>query len=413
MQPLAITDARDHTSKCSSNGLGPLDHSWRYPLCGLWATGRLAINNSPMTGVIDINAFPHVVDAILDFALADEVDPAWPLTLGTVCRAWHKRVSRKIGYHLHMVDNIVGPDNNNPVKRWDPVHDERDGRRYASQTTESTVLGADRDIYRVLREPSKSMRALAGNSFVEFEVLRPALYPRYNVCDLYTGVSIALVREAKVLTVSSTCQFSMWNSGMLAQRCPQLRTLRVITTDYRSTPKHFPHAKTYVWLRAPDRHLHVHAVAALCHKDTKKIVFVNRATPWLAPSHVRRVNPSRLPTLSGPENVFEVVFVLFARPSDGVEHWMQWSINCRFRTTIVLASEEAELCWQDFKRHDDASFVADDLMTVLTADSYKELVGEEVFLEETELYLSPTEFANKDESKDVPALPNSGPHAFA
>lgn len=344
-----------------------------------------------MTSVIDINVFPHIVDAILDYAVADELDPAWPLMLGTVCWAWQKGVSRKIGYHLLSTYYQIRPTDED-LRRWEELNDESDDGEGGRRAREPGPV-EDRKYWHVFSNLGGVYEDFDRHGSLDFETLRPALLPGYDVCDMMALTSAPLVHEAKVLTVPNNSVLTTWHSETLATFCPQLHTLRVVTTGWRPPPMHYPYANTYVWFGAPDTHTYMRDLKAICHKDTRKLVFVNTAIRSSKP-HMKL---TKTPEIERPENVSEVVFFIFDIPEDDIEHWMQWSIDCRFRTTVVLVTQTTATSVQHLESSLGAPFLENDLVTVVTADSYKERVGNKTYKEETELYLSPVELANKND----------------
>lgn len=355
-------------------------------------TKLLFVVHSPMTSALNAEFYPHIIDTIIDYAIADDKEPAPLIKLGQVCRDWHERISRKIGYHLKTVCYSIEPDHDEYVKRWDAAHDVRTKGKSERQVTEPLDLETWQKHWK--HDEYDEDWTIDGS--LEFETLRPALYPGRDVCDFDTQESVPLVREAKVLT-ASTFIYNKWFCEQMAKYCPKLRTVRIISNVPPFVLPLYPPARTYVWFRAPDAHLGVNDrefMPNICHPDTKKIVFVNdKRCRWHNDVFPKM---EAKPQVHRPPNVSETIFYLYDRPNDGIQHWIQWSVDCGFRTTVVLETETADECREELKRLA-SGLMETDSVDIITAEAYRDRVGDEIFREETRYYILPTELANREQ----------------
>lgn len=341
-----------------------------------------------MTSALNIQFNPEIINRILDYAVADDEDPATLVKFGLVCQDWDVRIGRKIGYHLITSCDSIYPNERKYRNRWDAVHDVRNKSAQGVVATQPIDLKTWK---RCLMNP-ECQEGWAADGSLEFDTLRPALYPGRDVCDFDTRDCAALVREAKVLT-ASTWIYDKWSADRLAEFCPRLHTIRIVSYNPRTKPSRYPKSQTYVWFRAPDTHISIndmYAPPAICHSEARKLVFVNQG-----PLPSFRPELKATPRVVRPANVAETVFILYARPYDGIEHWIQWSVDCGFRTTVVLETETAEGCEKEL-RSIAPTLMEDELVEVVTAEAYRERVGEETFREETQLHISPTEKTNAE-----------------
>lgn len=343
-------------------------------------------------------SFPHIIDTILDYAVAD-YDPAALVQLRLVSADWRDRLDAKIGHHLLAVDYWVNANET----------DER-----PVESCGCPALLAERGVPPVVRQGRWR------------HVLRPALYPGRDVVDLEQGTDAGLVHSAKVLTVRG--EFTQAHSAAIEMLCPSLRAVRVASIASIKgphlilpyAPRNLPAAETYVWFRAPDTQFNLQTAAPgwrarsrpspprICHEDTKKLVFVNAPLPPPY-GHNRRTQEYRVPRVALPQAGAECVFILPGLLADGIEAWIRWAVEGGFAVTIVIdaapgSSKDVQIR-QDLYEALGQKILGRESVTALSSKQYRERVGDEAYRVETQFYLSPKEKANEGQNGTLTKLP--------
>ncbi|EJT47455.1 hypothetical protein A1Q1_03710 [Trichosporon asahii var. asahii CBS 2479] len=348
------------------------------------------------------DSFPHIIDTILDYAVADYDSPSALVQLGLVSRDWHRRLDAKIGHHLLTVDY------------W--VKSTRPGETPTAEAPRGCpALLAERGVQPV-QEAGRWRHAL-----------RSALFPGHNVADLVQETGASLVHSAKVLTVRG--EFTQSHSAAIEALCPSLGAVRVASVSSIKgphlilpyAPRFLPRAETYVWFRAPDTQFSLQTAAPgwrarsrpspphICHEDTKRLVFVNYALPPPY-GHNRRTQESRVPRVALPHNPEECVFFLPGLLADGIEAWIRWACELLpAPVTIVIDAQsgshkEAQIR-NDLKEALGMEILGSDKVATLLSEEYRSRVGEERYRTETQFYLSPREKATERQNETLSKLP--------
>lgn len=357
-------------------------------------------------------SFPHIVDAILGYAAADDAEPGPLVELRRVSRAWRARIDAKLGYHLLTAESIVRPPGTTCVNGCNGAC----GMRHTAAAGEGAPPAARQD-----------------DGLLRRDTLRPALYPGRDIGDLSLGTGTSLVHSAQVLTVTGVLTPSP--SAAVERLCPSLRAVRFASVAPHGAagasgagsraltlphgPRVLPRAETYVWFRAPDTQFCLLTAAPgwrarsrpspprVCHEDTRTLVVINHPLP---PEHrVQRADDFRMPRLAVPQGLRHVVFVLPGLPADGVEHWIRWACEGGFAVSVVIDADPESAQWTDVLEALEAvlgqELLGSGAVQTLSLEAYREQVGEEQYRLETQYYLSPNEKANESQNETRPKLP--------
>lgn len=366
---------------------------------------------------IPSSSFPHIVESILAYAIADADDPLPFVSLRLVCSDWRSRIDTALGYHLLAVECTIKPED----PRFWTLSGKGVNMDDMSKQVEFVNARLSQPAFMSSRPGARGPEGKGEQRLV----LRSALFPDRNVADLTLEESVYFVKEARVLTARVVLE----SPETIERLCPRLHTVRLrhhgkFEPDRRNLPKAshaLPRAETYVWLGSPDEQYYFFwqspvwrarsrpTRASLCHSETKKLVIVNHVLrpPWEGrPPLSRTARPF--------EGLQEIVLIQPHADPQGLEQWVFWSYSAGAspKTTIVVDAETDSDAFsairtrlEEVKSRSDASIPTLEAMgfsvtrhdfaaRFVAARDYRERVGDETYRVETEIYLSQTEKNN-------------------